>query len=238
MRKSTLLIGSALATVMAAGATTADAASPGWYVSGSVGANWVDDDSFATPFSFSRFYTTSATTLAGNIDYDTGWALMGAVGYRFAEPWRVELEFSSRWNDLSSHFSGSIYSASITGDVQTTALMANVAYDLNIAERLNLTLGGGVGYGWVDYSANFAASFTTAFSTTTYTTRGSFSDDDSGFAYQLIAGLDFEVSDTTDLFVEYRYFGVNDDSNSLLNGIDDYNASTVLVGVRASLGAQ
>ena len=239
MRKSTLLIGTALAGVMAAGAT-ANAASEGWYVSGGVGANWVDDDSFATTTFFSGSFSSFTTTLAGSVDYDTGWALMAAIGYRFAGNWRLEGEFSGRWDDLSSSFSGAFYSASITGDVQTTALLANIVYDLNIADQLNLSLGGGVGYGWVDYEANFAGTFTTTFfpTTFTYTTSGTFSDDNSGFAYQLIAGLDFEVSDTTELFVEYRYFGINDDDSSTLRGLDDYTANTVLVGVRASLGQQ
>ena len=232
--KTSLLLGTAaLATVMAADAYAYDGGHT-WYISGAVGANWADDDSFAFVTTLSGSFSSFTTTFAGTIDYDTGWAVAAAIGYRFDDPWRIELELSGRWNDLDSRFSGSFYSAAVSGDVQVTALLANIIYDFAISDRWNLSLGGGIGFGWVNYDATIAASFTTTFfpTTFTYTTRAAISNDDSGFAYQGIAGINYEAGERTDLFLEYRYFGVNDDNSNIVAGVDDYQAHTVWIGLR------
>ena len=110
---------------------------------------------------------------------DTGWAAIGTIGVRVAPNVRLEGEVGYRSQTLGG-----------LNDLTQTTLMANALYDIPLSEELTLSLGGGLGYDWVDTGSG---------------NRGPFAGDDSAFAYQLIAGLAYELSDNVELMLSYRH---------------------------------
>ena len=208
-----------LATVLAAGllvgvAGVAWAADPagaqaGPYVSLGVGANWLND---------------ADTTGAGatrKMEYDTGMAGIGALGYRFDKNWRGELEVGYRRNDVDSVASGGG-----AGDAHAWDYMANVLYDVDTGTKWTPYLG--LGAGAVNYHG---AGLQLTPSTTV-------NDDDTVFAYQGILGVAYEFTPSTQLLLDYHYLRANNPSvdNSAGNSFDTkYRSNTVLLGVRYTL---
>ena len=65
---------------------------------------------------------------------------MGAVGYRWDSNWRLEFELAFRQNDWERAAGGTQ-----TGSQSQFTQMVNVAYDIELTDRLSLSLGAGVG---------------------------------------------------------------------------------------------
>jgi opacity protein-like surface antigen len=170
-----------------------------WYVSVFGGANWQQDHSFFAATST----TTSADTLTWAADADTGFVVGGAVGVSLAQVapgLRVEGELAYRQNDVDGVWQTNVGAPTTvsTGasnyDFTTFSVMANVWYDFTIA-GVTPYVGGGIGWARTDVDADFTGDNTT-----------SLDFDDSGFAWQLGAGIDFDVSPNMKLGVGYRYF--------------------------------
>ena len=115
---------------MALGAT-ANAATPGWYLSLEGGANWIDDWS-----------PVVSKGQVADVQFDTGWAVIGSVGYAFTQNWRTEVELGYRKNDISTV---SMVGSWSEGDMWEASVMANVLYDIHIASKLGLSIGAGAG---------------------------------------------------------------------------------------------
>lgn len=94
--------------------------------------------------------------------------------------WRVEAEFALR--------SGDYYSTQVD---QTTAML-NVAYDIGVVDHLSLTLGAGVGADFISLETPVA------------------DGDTISLAYQGLVGLSYELTDSTDITLTYRYFDTLD----------------------------
>jgi opacity protein-like surface antigen len=92
------------------------------------------------------------------------------------DDWRVEAEFAYR--------SGDHFNAEVT---QTTAML-NVAYDIGVVDRLSITLGAGIGADFISLETPEA------------------DGDTMSLAYQGLAGLSYELTDSTDITLTYRYF--------------------------------
>jgi opacity protein-like surface antigen len=204
MRK-VLLATAALAVVGANGALADDYSPMGWYAGAGVGINWLDD--------------TEETLLGGDhtIEWDTGWAIEGDVGYRWAEYWRLELEGSFRENDADVFTPGGGFYSGVpvtpAGDVEQLAVMLNLLFDFDVTDTINLSLGAGIGGAQVE--VEFTATTTPFGSVLTIDER----DQDWTWAYQGIAGVSFETGDQTEIFIDYRYFVSNDvDLVTLNNG--------------------
>jgi opacity protein-like surface antigen len=203
-----------LATVaVAAIATAQQAQADGMYVSVFGGANFMPDDShFAgtIPFSFE----------VHNTDPDTGFVLGGAVGTgldNWAKGLRVEIEASYRRNDVGGDWAtGFVFFGPvvITGDIDanasTFALMANAAYDIDVGWMIKPYVMAGAGWARTKYEgAEVSAIFNT----------GTFDVDNSGFAWQLGAGFNYEVAPGVDVGLGYRYFDGPDSSYFAGKGI-------------------
>ncbi len=156
---------------------------PGFYVSLKAGANILDDIS------------------AGGLtaDFDTGYALLGAIGYDTGDIWhlgkvRIEGEIGYRENDFDD-----IGGVSVGGDVEQLSFMANVYHDFLPGSRIRPYIGAGLGAVDVDVTASlggFAASAS-----------------DTEFVYQLMAGLTFEATQNIAIDAEYRYTEVDTSPN-------------------------
>jgi outer membrane protein OmpA-like peptidoglycan-associated protein len=184
---------------------------------------------------------------SGSLDFDTGWAGFATFGYGFENNWRIEVEAGYRSNDFKAtvgygyapmtevaapylgdvliyngHPNHSLQTASGTLDEWTA--MVNFIYDIPVAEKIDLSIGVGVG---VDFSNIEVAGF---------------EDSDTNFAYQAIVGLSYQVTKRLDLTLTYRYLNVDGPSYSeTLNrvaytaGLDDIEKQSVTVGLRYDL---
>jgi len=191
--------------------------------------------------------------VGGSLDFDTGWAGFATFGYGFENNWRIEVEAGYRSNDFNATayyvndhngatktetaasaphlfdvmmFNGMPVSGASKADgtLDEWTAMVNFIYDIPVAEKIDLSIGVGVG---VDFSNIEAAGF---------------EDSDTNFAYQAIVGLSYQVTKRLDLTLTYRYLNVDAPSYSeTLNtvaytaGLDDIEKQSVTVGLRYDL---
>jgi OmpA-OmpF porin, OOP family len=232
MRKSLLLLTSALAVSMAAGSAQAGT---GWYVGLSGGANWVEDTDPAP-------IAGSAYPFGGSVnetaEFDTGWIVTGALGYSWASNWRVEFELGYRSNegDFIRNSAPGVVGAD-TGDVEITQFtqFLNVMYDFPITDRIDFSVGAGIGGNLISYdNNNLWAGHTNAPAGLNY-------DDDYVLAGQLIAQVNYAVNNRLDLYVDYRYM-VSDEpefiSDTVNRGFEiESDNHAVMIGLRYDLAA-
>jgi opacity protein-like surface antigen len=190
-------------------ATTARAQGP--YVSVQVGSTWLEDADNAFK-AFPLQFTT---------EYDLGFNVGAASGYDYGL-WRAEIELAYRQNDLDTLAAlGSSFNAG--GDLSALSLMLNGFVDLPTPGPLTPYLGGGLGMAWV--SANDV------------TADGDpvVDDDDAVFAYQLAAGLGWELMPKVTLDLGYRFFATTDPEFTDVDGDtfeSEYMSHNLMAGLR------
>jgi opacity protein-like surface antigen len=169
--------------------TSAQAADKGMYVSGNLGLTMLSDSDL------------SEGSINGEISFDPGIVIGGALGYDYGNI-RAEGEITYRMSDMDEATIGfdPVFfplcpcTGSIDGDVSALSFMANGYYDFPVANSsVAPYLGGGIGVANVSY--DFA---------------GIGDDSDLVFAYQLMAGIGFEINPSTTLTAGYTYFGTTD----------------------------
>lgn len=163
-----------------------------------------------------------------------GYAAGFAVGGQMIEYVRSEFEFTYRANDVSSYFeqefdtSGSLLFSdreAADGTLNSYSGMFNLIFDTcpRCVGSPALYLGGGLGGLYADGSFNTAAE--------------QFVIQNSSFAYQFIAGVNYPVSDRVEVYTEYRYLGadhLNVESETFNVSLGDfsYDAHNVFMGLR------
>ena len=130
---------------------------------------------------------------------DGGYGVGIAIGKLLGRNLRAEIEGSYRSNDierLELFGGGDMLDAGLTGEFETFAGMGNVWWEfLNFpSQKLKPYVGTGVGF--ITARSDFQLTGGDAVET---------NDDDSSFAYQWIAGVNFKAGPRTDVFAEYRY---------------------------------
>ena len=206
--------------VFACCAFGANASERGWYASIEGGVNWTDADigGIVAYPLCSLLFPCTTDTST-----DPGWAAFGAVGIAVGENLRVEAEVGHRVSGLGDR-----------GDITNTTLMLNGRFDVPVSDAMALSLGGGIGVDWVQTELSQPNPFST--------------DSDTVFAYQLIAGASYALSDRLDVTLTYRYLGTSSMDTLYANvGIDgaaglsavasvvDVDASTVSIGLEFAL---
>ena len=183
---------------------------PGLYVGGNLGLASLNDSDVSAPG-----YSASITT-------DMGASLSGIVGYAFENNFRIEAELVSQANEFDqSSESGRKYG--LTGDIGSAAIMANAYYDFNNKSRFTPFVGAGIGYAAVEVNDLHYIG---------YSKDDDIEDDDSAFAYQLSAGVGFEITERITLDLKYRYFATED--LDIDNGTVEYSSNNVYTGIRFS----
>ncbi len=229
--KNTLLAGVAVASLfLVSGQAHADAMdasaadSMGLYVSVFAGASF--------PRDVETVYNSSGTIYDVSLGLKTGYLLGGAVGMNITDMLRGEVELShSRWkaDDYNATSStGATYAGTASGDVSATYLLANLWVDIENDSSFTPYIGGGMGAGWADASTSFGGG---AFG---------YGDGELGFAFQLGAGLKFDLSENASIDLGYRYksiLNVNFDEvggglNAFTSG--DVNSHNVQLGLTYS----
>ena len=158
---------------------------------------------------------TALGSASGDADFDNGWAALGTLGVYLDNAWRVEVEGGYRENDLDS-FGGAPTSAEVDG----WSVMFNALKDIPNSSRVTPYIGAGLGIARRNFQID-----------------GLLDDDDTGLAYQGIAGVSVDVGEQTQLFADYRYFRTHDldyaddTSGASLTDWDDEN-HTIMLGLR------
>ena len=205
----------------------------GVYIGGGAGWNFLGQESIHS--------STGLDLPSGRAQFSNGFVGLGSIGYGFGNGLRVEIEGDWRDNPLHAILRPGDPTAP-SGRQVTTAVMANVLFDIDISSRWVFPyIGAGAGYAWTDWQDVSATSTGSLYA----------ANDTSGrFAYQGIAGLSFPVWHVPGLSLtaEYRFFGVQGPltmSSSYTSGGHtatgnsdfsfDHNQS-ILLGVRYAFG--
>lgn len=196
------------AAVAALALTTTMARADDWrsglYVKGAGGYNITRDEDYSS---------NSHTEL------DNGYALSGAVGYNYGD-WRTELEVAYRNNGVDKHKIGGTTLAGSDGETTSTAFMVNGYYDIPTGTAFTPYLGAGIGVAQVNINDYRAGGVKFA------------DDDDTVFAYQGIAGVDYAINPNMGAFAEYKYFATSD--VDIGNTSTSYDNHTLMAGLRYS----
>jgi outer membrane protein OmpA-like peptidoglycan-associated protein len=196
--RKTLLAASVLAVPISLVLRPAAQAQPvtGLYVGGSVGANWLQDETvrLAPPST-----DGSTTKLKGN--FETGIVGLVSVGWGFGNGLRVELEGNFRDNGVN-RFSGTPFPTKAGGEQQSYGAMVNALYDFDIGFPWIYPYVG-VGAGWAHNKLRAGTDGTN------YPFSFRVDDENDNFAYQAILGAAFPVPYVPGLSLtaEYRFFG-------------------------------
>ena len=129
------------------------------------------------------------------MSYDFGYGYAIAGGVRVFRDVRWELEVSGRESTVKHDSAGTTPVGATENPSQTTAFMTNVYYDLRNRSAITPYVGAGVGDAYVR-NARF------------YTSGGQASGHLSAWtlAYQFMAGISYDLTDTVGLNLGYRYF--------------------------------
>lgn len=210
----------AFAAVVALGfggvAAHAQQAKTGWYGQASGGWLGLQDDDF------------SQSGTNGKVEYDDGYTLSLAGGYRFGNGFRAEVEGGyghSSFDKIQANGT----SASVNGDINLWSLYAAGYYDFNLGNMTSSNLptftpyiGAGVGVVHSDVDNT-----TVTVGSSTFTSSGGNDDNFSAFGE---VGVSFPVADRLELVPSVRYTWINNGEN----GFDDDAAWTAKVGLRYS----
>lgn len=226
--RSILVISVGALALMATPAAARDGA---WYVGGDFGAMIVEDADFDYPL--------ASTENAVVVDHDYGFDGALFVGYDLGA-FRLEAEASYRKASLDE-FENIIVIPSSSGphpvgqregfgSTSALAFMINGMLDFGDEDGVSGFAGVGVGIAGVDYSELRAFENTGVF----------LDDDDSGFAWQVIAGLRTAISSNADVHLRYRFFNV-DGINVVAFGNEDaesrFRSHSILGGITFNFGA-
>jgi opacity protein-like surface antigen len=168
--------------------------------------------------------TNSTTTVdAGvptNLDFNTGYNVLGTIGYKWNPNIRTEFEVDYRRAGI-----GNVNGTPAGGHEGVLSFSGNVLYDFNVSPTLAPYIGGGLGIAREHFGQ-----------VNTGPASPDFNDSDANLQWQLIGGVSTPIGGRASLFAEYRYIGVA--SNSFTGPTGDYlhdhydHSHNVLVGLR------
>jgi opacity protein-like surface antigen len=180
-------------------------------------------------------FTTDANRNFGNSDFGDGYAIGGGIGYRFDPHWRTDMTLSYRGN---YGFATATGVGPSHGDVDALVGLVNGYYDFTSYAGFTPYIGGGIGF-----SSNHISPTGVAVGPS----GGSLnSDTSSQFAWQVGAGVSYNLSQNWALDIGYRYLDMGEartGDDLAINGVGtigsvaqhgDLQAHEVQVGLRYS----
>jgi opacity protein-like surface antigen len=176
-------------------------------------------------YAFPDSVDVSASGVEGKVELKEAFVFGGALGYRF--PWvRLELNGSYRKFDTDK-VKAQGQSVSGNGDATAAVVLFNVYLDPDLSVPVHPYLGGGIGGAYVKLDTGDEAPL-------------SIDDEAGAFAWNLAAGLSYDVTQHVTLSAGYRYLrfegtdfpasvaGVNTDGVD----VDDVTSHEILIGLR------
>lgn len=154
------------------------------------------------------------------VSFDTGYNFSGAVGYDFGQIGLANLRTEAEVGFLSSDANNI---APFTGSVDATYAFLNAYADFGKFNGFTPFIGGGVGYASVNGEVSVPG----------FTVQAN----DKDFAYNLTAGVSYDLTQRISLDVAYRYLAIPDVTFSAFGGsvTDDVNIHQVNAGLRLKL---
>ncbi|MEM6915826.1 MAG: outer membrane beta-barrel protein [Verrucomicrobiota bacterium] len=168
------------------------------------------------------------------VDIDDGYLVGGGAGAysRWLGGSRFEIEGLWAHNDIGRIRSDILdgrgfINFGFRGQLSTRAMMFNVLKEIPLNERVVGYVGAGIGA--AETNINIAEPFEPqGFA------RG-FSENDLALAYQFIAGVDFPITDSMALFLQYKLLGIGQTEYQYLDfNIDPYFTHNFVFGARLS----
>jgi len=153
-----------------------------WYIGGFAGANWITGTNHHRGCFTGRHHS------------QTGYALAASIGRSFCENYRVEFEYTYRHNNFKSHNSCD-FCAPKNGHVHSNAFLVNGFWDISFCNNWCLKPFVGAGIGWANQRLDHDHHFC-----------NKDRNKKNGFAWQVIAGVEYELCNNIDLSIEYRFF--------------------------------
>jgi opacity protein-like surface antigen len=130
--------------------------------------------------------------VSGDVEFDPGFAVGGAVGYRIEEWMRAELNLSYREADVDKvQALGPTLSGA--GDAGAFSALANLYFDFKPRSPVTPYMGVGIGIAHIDVDSNDSANVLIV------------NDDSTELAWNVMAGAAWSVTDNVDLTLGYRY---------------------------------
>jgi len=160
---------------------------------------------------------TSFQVAPGTIDteFEDDWNYSAAYGWK-REAYRYEVELVMGEDDVSSHtLDGGAPLAGATGGINMAGVLLNGYYDFTTASAFTPYVGAGLGLAMVEAEGFGVAAIPDVLD-----------DDDTVIAFQIMAGIGYDLSDRTTLFAEYRYFGA--ESASVTTSVSTGSVATDL----------
>ena len=182
----------------------AETASSGWYAS-LAGLYNMPRDSDAT-------LDTEPLDIAGDIELSDHFGFALALGAQVNDSLRVELEGAYRPLDVDGTKNVVVNShptdVGLSGELDTWSLMLNAYYEMPL-DMARPYLGAGLGIARHDgkLTLSLPPPLVAGLGVPASIPE---SGDDTVFAYQFMAGIGFEASDSVTLFGGYRYMGTDD----------------------------
>jgi outer membrane protein OmpA-like peptidoglycan-associated protein len=187
----------------------------GLYLGFGAGGTIQPDHSFTSP------------TLNSEINSEPGWAFIPAIGWRWGNGLRTELEGGYRRNNVKEI--NNCPTCGDSGDQTAWTAMVNALYDFQTDGWVHPYLGVGVGGADVKFQGIGPIGGT------------NFDDSQWVFAYQGIAGIGITLDRPVEAFIEYRYLGTTglDLSTATAGGNiksdSNYQNHAFMIGARINL---
>ncbi len=186
MKKTFSIIVCICALLVLPGISFSYPTAPGPYISGQIGAAFMADSDMAD-------WSDSVT-----LEFEPGAANGFAAGFNFGA-FRIEGELGYQANDidkykLNSYEYGDSYSSKVSsGDMNVASLMGNIYLDFINPSNVTPYLTAGIGTATVELNDFYTEDY-----------------DDTVLAYQVGAGLAFQINPHMTIDLKYRYFTTED----------------------------
>ena len=220
-------VATAVGALALSGISSAALARDGWYLGAGVGPNFKDSEtfngnpngSFSADFSDNAIYGVS-------------------LGYAMPSGLRPEFSIDSRTNNVNSLSANGTSSGNVSGDVNADTFMFNIWYDFQLAQewrRLHPYIGAGVGFAQIQMH-NISLDAIEPYA--------AIDDTQTLVAYQLGAGLSYDLAPRWKMMAEFRYTDTGSGNFNyttpppLTGGTVNsaYSAESVLFGIRYEFG--
>lgn len=180
------------------------ASAQGWYAGAGVGYNTGGAVNFDAPVNPTGA-GQSPYMIGEGADSDGGWAGAASLGYAFANGFRTEAEIG---HSIVDHANKGV--SSVIGDTRTWTAMVNGLYDFNRDGAINPFIGAGLGMASVKVNAGSfdQANASNVVLALSRASAVDVSDKDTGFAWQLIAGLGLKLSERLSADLSYKWVNV------------------------------
>ncbi len=196
MKLRHLLLGTAVALGSATAANAAISTPSGWYLSLGAGANWLPDNDI------DEFSLGGSPSTTNEFSWETGYIVAGAIGYDFANRWRVELEMAYRHNDVDGFLSSGSPSSAPGAEIWELSQMVNVFYDLPVSGNFSVSAGAGIGGTLVVFNPGCSGNFESE--------NCNVETDDYVLTGQLIAQAAYRLTERWQLYLDYRFMLLDD----------------------------